>query len=187
MTEIPEHRTNEVRERNRMLIRNLSYSDSYDKLNREIEGWNPLSPVSNDCETEAERLLSSRCASRTGSSARTIDSMTNVTHLTVSSFDLSESSKNSDSFSSVSSIQSSITSTSSEEADDTADYEQQWNILWTKHYEQEYLEHYKRFILENSAKQVESMMECSENFYCDTNGNYTCFKKVETKSVLAKN
>lgn len=132
--------------KNRMLVRNLSGSDSYDKLHSEIaEGWNPLSPASIECETEAERLLSSRCGSHASSSHRTIDSMTNVTRMTVSSIDLSQSSKNSDSFSSVSSIQTSSSSSSSDDVEDT-DYEQQWNVLWKKHYEEEYLEHYNKFM-----------------------------------------
>lgn len=42
--------------KDRILVRNLSGSD--DKLNIEVsEGWNPLSPVSVDCETDIEHLL----------------------------------------------------------------------------------------------------------------------------------
>lgn len=122
--------------RNR-LRRELSGSD--EKLFTEVsEGWNPLSPLSIDCETEAERLLSSRCGSHASSSVRTVDSMTNVTRMTVSSLDFSASS--SDSFSSVSSVQSSLSSEESEE-----DYHQ-WNILWKKHYEEEYLAQYNKFV-----------------------------------------
>ncbi|KAB0796146.1 hypothetical protein PPYR_10207 [Photinus pyralis] len=151
----PKH---EVIEKNRMLVRNLSGSESYDKLNREGEGWNPLSPLSNDYETEIERLITSRCDSHTGSSSRTVDSMTNVTRMTVSSIDLSESSKSSESFSSVSSVQSSLTSTSSEEVDDTATHEHEWNDLWAHHYEQEYYEHYKKFA-QNSVQNHKSVTE----------------------------
>nr|XP_022900119.1 uncharacterized protein LOC111413393 [Onthophagus taurus] len=135
-----------------MLVRTLSGSDSYDKLQTEVsvsEGWNPLSPISIECDAEAERLLSSRCGSYASSSARTVDSMTNVTRMTVSSFELSDnSSKTSDSFSSVSSVQSSFSSTSSEEADpgDPNDYKQQWDALWKRHYEEEYMQEFKRFI-----------------------------------------
>ncbi|KAK9732176.1 RNA cap guanine-N2 methyltransferase [Popillia japonica] len=131
-----------------VLVRALSGSDSYDKLHTEIsEGWNPLSPVSIDCETEAERLLSSQCGSHASSSVRTIDSMTNVTRMTISSFELSDSSKISDSISSVSSVQSSLSSTSSDEIDEsTNDYQHQWNILWKKHYEEEYMTEYKKFM-----------------------------------------
>lgn len=133
--------------KNRMLIRNLSGSDSYDKLQTEIsEGWNPLSPASVEGETEAERLLSSRCGSHASSSHRTFDSMTNVTRMTVSSIDLSQSSKDSNSFSSVSSVRTSSSSSSSDDLDDNNDYEQQWNVLWKKHYEEEYLENYSKFM-----------------------------------------
>lgn len=126
--------------KNRVLIRHLSCSD--DKLYVDVsEGWNPLSPLSNEGETEAERLLSSRCGSHASGSARTVDSMTNVTRLTVSSLELSHSTSSSDSFSSVSSVNSSLSSEESEE-----DYQHQWNVLWKKHYEEEYLEHYHRFI-----------------------------------------
>lgn len=129
------------------LVRTISSSDSYDKLHTEIsEGWNPLSPASVDNEIEAERLLSSRCASHISGSIRTIDSMTNVTRMTVSSFDLSDNSKTSDSISSVSSVQSSLSSTSSEEAEDSNDYERQWNILWKSHYEEMYWEQYNKFM-----------------------------------------
>ncbi|CAH1282036.1 unnamed protein product [Diabrotica balteata] len=130
----------ESNSRNHMLLRTLSGSD--EKISGEIsEGWNPLSPSSVDEETEAERLLTSRCCSRTSSSLRTIDSITNVTRMTVSSIDLSNSTPSSDSFSSVSSVNSSVSSEESEE-----DYQHQWNHLWKKHYEDQYLEHYNKFI-----------------------------------------
>ncbi|KAF5269889.1 hypothetical protein FQR65_LT05688 [Abscondita terminalis] len=149
----------DIVEKHRMLVRNLSGSDSYDKLNREGEGWNPLSPISNDCETEIERLITSRCGSRTGSSSVTVDSMTNVTHMTVSSIDLSESSKNSNSFSSVSSVHSSLTSTSSEDVEEPLDYQQQWNQIWTTHYEQEYVDHYNKFVLQDTAEVGDKLLE----------------------------
>lgn len=146
----------EVTLKNRVLVRNLSNSDSYDKLHTDIsEGWNPLSPLSIECDTEAERLLSSRCGSHASSSFRTLDSMTNVTRMTVSSVDLSQSSKQSDSFSSVSSIQSSLSSSISDEIQGT-EYEEQWNDLWKKHYEQVYLKQYKKFILEIDTNGIES-------------------------------
>lgn len=154
--------------KNRMLIRNLSGSDSYDKLQTEIsEGWNPLSPASIECETEAERLLSSRCGSYASSSHRTVDSMTNVTRMTVSSIDLSQSSKSSDSFSSVSSVQTSSSSSSSDDIEDT-DYEQQWNLLWKKHYEEEYLKHYSKFMCSRNQEflQLEKKNNTASKFVC---------------------
>lgn len=143
------------------LLRELSGSDSYDKLNGEVsEGWNPLSPLSIDCEFEAERLITSRCGSHASSSLRTVDSLTNVTRMTVSSLDLSNSSKTTDSISSVSSVQSSLSSTSSEEIDDTQEYDQQWNTLWKNHYEEEYLKNYQRFLL-SVNNQDESLLDIS--------------------------
>lgn len=144
-------RSLEVTQRNQMLIRNLSGSDSYDKLNNvQADGWNQLSPTSNEFEQENERLLSSRCGSVASSTAKTFattDSMTNVTCMTASSIDLSDSSKSSDSLSSpISSIESSAQS-SSDDPDETMDSDQYWQILWQKHYEEQYSENYKKFML----------------------------------------
>lgn len=136
----PQIERSDYSSKNRVLIRHLSDSD--EKLNAEVsEGWNPLSPISVEGETEAERLLSSRCGSHASGSGRTVDSMTNVTRLTVSSLELSNSTSSSDSFSSVSSVNSSLSSDETEE-----DYQNQWNILWKQHYEEEYLEQYQKFI-----------------------------------------
>ncbi|CAH0546032.1 unnamed protein product [Brassicogethes aeneus] len=135
-----------------VLSRDLSGSD--EKIGNDVsEGWNPLSPASVECETEVERLLSSRCGSQASSSLRTVDSMTNVTRMTVSSIDLSPSS---DSFSSVSSAQSSLSSEDSEE-----DYQNQWNVLWKKHYEEEYTEQYNKF--------MSSMLDAGEVTTSNTN------------------
>ncbi|XP_030765571.1 trimethylguanosine synthase [Sitophilus oryzae] len=130
-----------------ILTRFLSTSDD-EKISGDVsEGWNPLSPISLDCETEAERLLSSRCGSHTSSkSHRTVDSMTNVTRLTVSSLEFVHSSS-SDSISTVSSVPSSDNSEPSEE-----DYQHQWNELWRDHYEKEYLFHYNQFL----AREIEA-------------------------------
>ncbi|XP_018566583.1 uncharacterized protein LOC108907402 isoform X2 [Anoplophora glabripennis] len=139
--------------RNRILVRNLSGSD--ERLFTEVsEGWNPLSPLSIDCETEVERLLSSQCGSHASSSLRTVDSMTNVTRMTVSSLELSNSTSSSDSFSSVSSVNSSLSSEESEE-----DYQSQWNILWKRHYEEEYLQQYNKFI----ESMIEDSLEKTNN------------------------
>lgn len=142
-------RTQELAHRNQMLIRNLSGSDSYDKLNNvQSDGWNQLSPTHNDLE-ENERLLNSRCGSVASSTAKTFattDSMTNVTHLTVSSVDLSDSSKSSESMSSpISSMQSSDHS-SYEGPEETMDSDQYWQVLWKKHYEQQFKESYNKFM-----------------------------------------
>lgn len=83
--------------------------------------------------------------------------MTNVTRMTISSVDLS--SKSSDSFSSVSSVQSSLSSSSSEEVEESAENEQQWNLLWQKHYEEEYMVQYKKFMCSNADVEAKSEEE----------------------------
>ncbi|KAL1517508.1 hypothetical protein ABEB36_001264 [Hypothenemus hampei] len=130
-----------------LLTRCLSTSD--DKISQEIsEGWNPLSPLSVDCETDAERLLSSRCGSyASGRSHRTVDSMTNVTRMTVSSIDLCSSQSSDNSISSVSSVSSSSESSSVDE-----EYQDQWNSLWKENYEHEYILHYNKFIANFTGK-----------------------------------
>lgn len=144
----------DVTHRNQVLIRNLSGSDSYDKLNSaQLEGWNQLSPTSacNEFEHENERLLSSRCGSVASSTAKTFattDSMTNVTRMTVSSVDLSDSSKSSESLSSpISSVRSSASEQSSSgDPEDAMDSDQYWQILWKNHYEEQYQENFNKFL-----------------------------------------
>ncbi|KAK9880754.1 hypothetical protein WA026_013077 [Henosepilachna vigintioctopunctata] len=112
------------------------------------EGWNPLSPLSIDCGTETEQLLAphggASAGSYTSSSIRTVDSMTNVTRMTVSSIDFNKSP--SDSLSSVSSVDSSLSLTSSGKTDE--DNENEWNTEWKKHYEEQYLLQYNKFVAE---------------------------------------
>ncbi|KAF5294600.1 hypothetical protein FQA39_LY13359 [Lamprigera yunnana] len=182
-----------IAETNRILVRNLSGSgDSYEKLNREGEGWNPLSPVSNECETEIECLITSRCESHTGSSSVTVDSMTNVTQMTVSSIDLSESSKSENSISSVSSINSSITSTSSEDLQkESLDYQDQWNQIWTDHYEQKYVENYKKFLswtIQNNVA-VEQLREHEQKdlIVLNPENHSTLYKKITPKDIDTQN
>lgn len=160
-------RKEELAFKNQMLIRNLSGSDSYEKLSSvQVDGWSQLSPVSVDCETEVERLLGPRCGSVASSTARTVgttDSMTNVTRMTVSSVDLSDSSKSSESMPSpISSIQSSDQS-SSEEVEDTMDSDQYWQELWKQHYEKQYLESYNKFMSMRNATVKDSINGVLEN------------------------
>ncbi|CAG9770698.1 unnamed protein product [Ceutorhynchus assimilis] len=136
--------------KNPILTRYLSISD--EKVCNDIsEGWNPLSPLSLEGENDVERLLSSRCGSHTSSkSLRTVDSMTNVTdvtRMTVSSLDIG-SSPSSDSISSV----SSVTSSENSESVQQEDYQDLWNDLWKKHYEQEYINQYNKFCIENRVE-----------------------------------
>lgn len=99
------------------------------ELSPEIDGWNPLSPFTEESynqhsNNEDERLIAiSRCDSITGSVAKTnatSDSMTNVTKLSVTNSSFDSSSQQSLSlFSSVtSSIESNVTSSSSEQDND---------------------------------------------------------------------
>ncbi|XP_045463488.1 uncharacterized protein LOC123673103 [Harmonia axyridis] len=123
-------------------------SENDDTLNNDIsEGWNPLSPLSNDGDTENEQLLRPRCSSHTGSSVRTVDSMTNVTRMTISSIDFNKSPA--DSLSSVSSVESSISTTTSEEDEDN---QNEWNHLWKIHYEEEYLVQYNKFLADRDYR-----------------------------------
>lgn len=136
------------------MSRFLSISD--EKIS---EGWNQLSPPSVDCETEAERLINSRCGSCTsGRSKRTVDSMTNVTRMTVSSLELSQSS---DSLSSVSSVGT------AESSDCPEEYQEGWNTLWKENYEREYLEQYNKFVSDSAlgldgvtADSSETLVQC---------------------------
>lgn len=109
---------------------------------------------------ETYKSLCLRCGSHAGSSLRTVDSMTNVTRMTVSSIDFSQSLHNSDSFSSVSSVQSSLSSGSSEDTGE--DYHHQWNVLWKSHYETEFLKQYSFFVV--SWKAVNINGECRNSF-----------------------
>ncbi|XP_066249823.1 trimethylguanosine synthase-like isoform X2 [Euwallacea similis] len=159
-----------------VLSRFLSISD--EKIS---EGWNQLSPLSNECETEAERLLSSRCGSHTSSrSRRTVDSMTNVTRITLSSLGIG-SSHSSDSISSV----SSVTSTESLEAVEE-DHQGQWNVLWQENYEQEYFKQYNLFLAKTSlvGESSETLVNCGEwgsdcEASCEVSAQEFCSGNIE--------
>lgn len=168
-------------------MRELSGSDSNDKLNGEIsEGWNPLSPLSIDCEFEAERLITSRCGSHASSSLRTVDSLTNVTRMTVSSLDLSNSSKTTDSISSVSSVQSSLSSTSSDEVEDTQDYDQQWNVLWKNHYEEEYVKNYQQFLSSHRQQDDNFSLDLDKQILIKNKTKENVEEEVEIKKLHQK-
>ena len=146
---------------------NLPIEDSYEVLSHKSSEdlWNFRS-------TENESLLSPRCDSVTSSVPFTIgttDSMTNVTHMTVSSYDFGQDSSSSDS-----KITDSISSESSEESseisalleteclvgaassstivdDNAMDNEQYWQILWQKHFQELYAHQYSAFMNENGG------------------------------------
>lgn len=160
-----------------ILSRFLSISD--EKIS---EGWNQLSPPSVECETEAERLINSRCGSYTsGRSKRTVDSMTNVTRMTVSSLELS-SSQSSDSLSSVSSVGT------ADNSDCEEDYQQGWNTLWKENYEREYSVQYNKFVSDATlgldgvtADSSETLVECG---FSSTFGEVYCLRLTKSESSL---
>lgn len=154
------------------------------------DGWNPLSPASVDetwtvrrsnaidttaaTTTVADIMLSPRCESVTSSIPLTIgttDSMTNVTHMTISSYDfghhssvcspLSDSNSSADLLSTSSSDSSSSQPIGDEDddddtaakdlflggdVDDAMDSDQHWQILWQKHFQEQYAKQYKAFM-----------------------------------------
>lgn len=155
-------------------------ANSGDINNFAADGWNPLSPASVDDSSwnmrrpisiDADHLLSPRCESVTSSIPLTIgttDSMTNVTHMTISSYDFgsglisSVSSALSESNSSADILSSTDSSTSSSQPveggddakelliasqDDAMDSDQHWQILWQKHFQEQYAKQYKSFMV----------------------------------------
>lgn len=131
-------------------------------------GWTPLTSSTKNSNklNENETLLSPRCESVTSSIPLTIgttDSMTNVTRMTISSYDFcsgkvsSESSRLSESLSSPESALSSDSSSSQPQECDgailtlmedekTMAADEYWQILWQKHFQEQYAKHYKMFI-----------------------------------------
>lgn len=132
-------------------------------------GWNSLTSTkkaNRNANNENETLLSPRCESVTSSIPLTIgttDSMTNVTRMTISSYDFcsgkvsSESSRLSESLSSPESALSSDSSSSQPQECDgailtlmedekTMAADEYWQILWQKHFQEQYAKHYKMFI-----------------------------------------
>lgn len=148
------------------------------------DGWNPLSPTSDDPWTshrinETENLLSPRCDSVTSSIPLTIgttDSMTNVTRMTMDeNYDFCSSKVSSES-SNVSSTPSSDDSNSYQniplenrsesaagllEMDDQAmDVDQYWQVLWQQHFQEQYALHYKKY-MEAEVRFTETQLSSS--------------------------
>ncbi|XP_055712481.1 uncharacterized protein LOC129807313 [Phlebotomus papatasi] len=171
------------------------------------EGWNPLSPTSIDdtwntyraTTSEVDNLLSPRCESVTSSIPLTIgttDSMTNVTRMTISSYDFCSSRVSSESSQSGtgnspgeeddSDAVSSETSSSqfydtaidraekSQEDDATMDVDSYWQILWQKHFQEQYARHYNLFMEERKQQQEKSR---HWNLSCSLSGEKTTFGK----------
>lgn len=186
---------------------------SNNENNMIAEGWNPLSPSSID-ETwthnrlqynreENDILLSPRCDSVTSSIPLTIgttDSMTNVTRMTMSSYDMNSGkvSCESSQLSEISSPESLFSSTSSsskyEDVDDgpttviedesAMDADQYWQILWQKNFQEQYAFHFKLFMDENEPSKLAlcSSVHSEQNFNFDLNLAVTSSKPSTSDS-----
>lgn len=187
-------------------------------------GWNPLSSnkSANRTNNENETLLSPRCESVTSSIPLTIgttDSMTNVTRMTFSSYDFcsgkvsSESSRLSESLSSPESALSSDSSSSQPqecdgavltlmEEEKTMAADEYWQILWQKHFQEQYAKHYKMFIsahecfkcdLSSSVRSESSYHDYTTAYENDSDGsvqarfNRTQINQPEHLPVLVAN
>lgn len=181
---IDEVLSNEVKSSTEIIISSSSPGVfSNNENNMMADGWNPLSPASID-ETwthnrlqynreENDVLLSPRCDSVTSSIPLTIgttDSMTNVTRMTMSSYDMNSGKLSSESsqLSEMSSPESLFSSTSSSskyedvdggpttviEDESAMDADQYWQILWQKHFQEQYARHFKLFMDENEPSKM---------------------------------
>ena len=160
------------------------------------EGWNPLSPASIEDTWHAHRnrnydienLLSPRCESVTSSIPLTIgttDSMTNVTQMTISSYDfggssrissvssqLSESISSSDMITSSSSSSSQLPESLDESKiallaeDDTMDSDEHWQILWQKHFQEQYAKQYRLFMVAQQQRRIS--FDLSTSLRCES-------------------
>lgn len=143
------------------------------------DGWNLLSPASVDNNTwddqlaavnDFDSILSPRCDSVTSSLPLTIgttDSMTNVTHMTISSYDFassrvssqsSESSPDVDSASDMFTIQQNLIDENKQlflGDEDTMDTDQHWQILWQQHFQEQYAHQYQFFMRSNQMNNCE--------------------------------
>ncbi|XP_055628978.1 uncharacterized protein LOC129770277 [Toxorhynchites rutilus septentrionalis] len=189
---------------------------------RHHDGWNPLKPCTSDDiwtshrsgYTDNEALLSPRCDSVTSSIPLTMcttDSMTNVTRMTISSYDfcsskvssessnLSESSLSEHVSSGVESSNSSdmleteclvgatngIAATSTMQGDDAAmDGEQYWQILWQKHFQELYAKHFNLFMAEKSK--VQSLVELRTKLHKRKRNSSSGSGVVHSKSTSEK-
>lgn len=174
------------------------------------DGWKPLPPSSNDDtwtlhrnpSQDIDSLLSPRCESVTSSIPLTIgttDSMTNVTHMTISSYDFgssrvsSESSQLTDSSPETSSDTPSSTSQlldlgeESKHAllneEDAMDSDQHWHILWQKHFQEQYAAHYNIFM---DTHRKPCSYDLSVSFQNDSTVHPPNIEQTEIKSRFSK-
>lgn len=138
------------------------------------DGWNLLSPASVDntwddhmaSVGDFDSILSPRCDSVTSSLPLTIgttDSMTNVTHMTISSYDFASSRVSSESSDSSSpDVYSAIQQNVIDENkllllgdEETMDTDQHWQILWQQHFQEQYAQQYQFFMRSNQMNNCE--------------------------------
>ncbi|XP_037049141.1 trimethylguanosine synthase isoform X2 [Bradysia coprophila] len=136
------------------------------------DGWNILSPGSVDntwddqltSVNDFDSVLSPRCDSVTSSLPLTIgttDSMTNVTHMTISSYDFASSRVSSESSESSPDVESASDMFTLQQNlidenklllmgdEDTMDTDQHWQILWQQHFQEQYAHQYQHFMRAN--------------------------------------
>lgn len=142
------------------------------------DGWNLLSPASVDntwddqltSVNDFDSILSPRCDSVTSSLPLTIgttDSMTNVTHMTISSYDFassrvssesSESSPDVESASDMFTLQQNLYYENKQLVmgdEETMDTDQHWQILWQQHFQEQYAQQYQSFMRSNVMNNCE--------------------------------
>jgi hypothetical protein len=131
------------------------------------DGWNPLGDESDQASTHkyqprrGDSLLSPRCESVNSSIPITIggttDSMTNVTHMTISSYEFGSSKVTSETSNSISSPDDDSSNNSetqiinseychSDYAENAMDVDQYWQTLWQQHFQEQYAKHYASFM-----------------------------------------
>lgn len=136
------------------------------------DGWNILSPGSVDntwddqlaSVNDFDSVLSPRCDSVTSSLPLTIgttDSMTNVTHMTISSYDFASSRVSSESSESSPDVESASDMFTLHQNqlvlgdEETMDTDQHWQILWQQHFQEQYAQQYQHFMRANVMKSCE--------------------------------
>lgn len=143
------------------------------------DGWNLLSPepsIDNTWDDQLasvndfDSIISPRCDSVTSSLPLTIgttDSMTNVTHMTISSYDFassrvssesSESSPDVESASDMFTLQHNLIDENKHLVigdEETMDTDQHWQILWQQHFQEQYAHQYQSFMRSNAIKNCE--------------------------------
>lgn len=142
------------------------------------DGWNLLSPASVDnawddqlvATNDFDSILSPRCESVTSSLPLTIgttDSMTNVTHMTISSYDFASSRVSSESSESSPDVESSASDMFTQQqnlieenkqlliGEETMDTDEHWQILWQQHFQEQYAQQYQSFMRLNQINTCE--------------------------------